>query len=143
MPTQTASVTIAATPSNVVLGQTGNYRIVADTLGDPGQKWRHGSASSPWVDGELLVWAAKAQGTLAFEVDVYGTNMSTLVANITTLRTALAQFNYTTTVVVGGQSVAYAGCWPGTLVKKGGTWQDERLGFLSQRLAVSIPVPPE
>jgi hypothetical protein len=142
MPHTVASVVITATPSNLTLGQSGTYAVVADTLGDPGLNWRYGYATSPWVDSQLLTSAVKDKATLNFEVDVTGTTIANLVANITALRTALSQFTYTTTVTVGGQSVAYT-CDPGRLSKKGGTWQDERLAHITQRLAVSIPVNPE
>jgi hypothetical protein len=141
MPHTTASVVISGT-SPVTMGQSGTYRVVADTLGDPGLNWRYGYASSPWVDSETLVHAVKAKAQLNFECDVYGTTHADLVTKITTLRTALSQFTYTVTVTIGGSAVAYSAD-PGTLAKKGGTWQDDRLGFLSQRLALSIPVNPE
>lgn len=142
MPHTTGSVVISASPSNITIGQSGTYRVVADTLGDPGLNWRLGYASSPWVDSETLVSAAKSKATFPFECDVYGTSIADLISKIAALRTALSQFSYTVTVTIGGSSVAYSAD-PGTLSKKGGTWQDDRLGFLAQRLAISIPVDPE
>jgi len=105
--------------SDVTFGQSGDFVIVADTLGDPGLNWRYGYVSSPWVDSELLTSAVKAKATLAFEVDVSGSDIAALVSNIATVRTMLSQFAYTATVTVGGEAVAYS-CDPGRLSKKGG-----------------------
>ena len=119
------------------LNDGSNYKVIG--IGPGSLEWNRQYAGSPYVHGEVLVNAVKAQGNLPMSIRCKGTTQSAREANVAALCRALEQFVYNITLTIEGVTYTWQ-CDPAdySLDEKG---EISKFHRLAKQTVVTAQVP--
>lgn len=131
-----AQLTIAHTPTNVVVGAA---PIELVGIGESGRTWRRHTAEGRYVHGRTLIGAVMETPTLNVVLRITGDTWTAVANRRNSVLAAVSQLSYTATLTIAGVTTTYA-CEPADVFEsKFDHWKVEAK---VREMSLTIPVAP-